>query len=212
MAYNIIFFDLDGTLIDPKIGILNAVQYALAKFKIKEDLKTLLPFIGPPLNKSFEKYYGFSEKKAMQAVMYYREYFLPRGLHESIVYKGIPELLEKLNKTKKALYIVTSKPTFMAEKVALHHKLDKYFKKIIGSKPDLSNAAKATLIKKALTLNPEKQSVVMIGDREHDIIGARANKIDSIGVLYGYGTFEELTKIKPTNMVKSVAELEKYLL
>jgi phosphoglycolate phosphatase len=211
--YKTIFFDLDGTLIDPKVGILTAVQYALAKYNIKEEFETLLPFIGPPLNKSFQKYYGFSEEKSMEAVGYYREYFLPKGMYESTLYKGIPELLTKLKTTNKTLFVVTSKPTYLAEKIVTYHKLDTFFDKIVGSKPDLSNAAKTMLVKEAISFlpNEEKDSFVMIGDREHDIIGAKANGIDSIGVLFGYGTLKEVTNAKPLYTAKTIKALEKCL-
>jgi phosphoglycolate phosphatase len=133
MAYTTIFFDLDGTLIDPKIGITKAVQHALSKFNIHEDLESLIPFIGPPLDKSFQKYYGFSEEESMQAIIFYREYFIPTGMYESFVYNGIFDLLKKLKETNNTLFVVTSKPTWVAEKVIKHHKFDDYFEKIIGA-------------------------------------------------------------------------------
>lgn len=214
MPYQTIFFDLDGTLIDPKLGITKGVQYALDKFGITENIESLTHFIGPPLNKSFHKYYGFTEEQAMQGVRYYREYFTPVGLYESTRYQGIIELLTKLKETNKKLFVVTSKPTFLATEVVRFHKMDSFFEEVCGCLPDLSNADKTTLIKETLAVIPDvhKQSVVMIGDREHDIIGAKNNQIDSIGVLYGYGLQEEITNIKPTHMVNSIKELEKYLL
>ncbi len=213
MPYKIILFDLDGTLIDPKIGITTAVQFALSKYGIQEERNNLLHFIGPPLNKSFQKYYGFNDKESMEAVTYYREYFLSKGMYESNVYKGIIDLLEKLNKFQKKLYVVTSKPTYFAEQIVAHHGLDKFFEKIVGSKKDLSNADKPSLVDKALKLNKNelKSSFVMIGDREHDIIGAQANSIDSIGVTFGYGSVNEITNAKPTHIAKSIKELEIYL-
>lgn len=214
MTYQSLFFDLDGTLIDPKKGITNAVQYALKQYGIHEDTDDLLHFIGPPLNKSFQKYYDFSEEKSMEAVVFYREYFLPQGYKESTLYDGITELLDKLNQSGFSLSVVTSKPTFMAEHVVKHHDLGKYFETIKGSKRDLSNVDKPTLIKETLALFQEKprHSFVMIGDREHDIFGAQANNIDSIAVGYGYGSEEELKNSKPTYLVNSVADLEKLLL
>ncbi|HSX08564.1 MAG TPA: HAD hydrolase-like protein [Candidatus Saccharimonadales bacterium] len=213
MAYSTIFFDLDGTLIDPKVGITKAVQYALSKFEIKTELDALVPFIGPPLNKSFQKYYSFDENKAMQAVSYYREYFVPKGLQESTVYDGIRDLLEKLQQNRFSLAIVSSKPTFIIEEVAKYHKLTHYFDKIIGSLIDLSNVDKPSLVKESLEqFDKPKSTVVMIGDREHDSIGAQANGIDSIGVLYGYGSKEEITNIKPTYIVKNVHELTELLM
>lgn len=216
MNYNYIFFDLDGTLIDPKLGITKGVQYALDKFGITEDVENLKHFIGPPLNKSFHKYYGFTEEQAMEGVKYYREYFTPIGLYESTRYPGIIELLTKLKEANKKLYVVTSKPTFLATEVVRFHKMDAFFEEVHGCLPNLSNADKTTLVKETLQLcsaeQTDQNSFVMIGDREHDIIGAKNNNIGSIGVLYGYGSQEEITNIEPTYMVNSIEELEKHLL
>jgi len=116
----------------------------------------------------------------------------------------------------KKLFVVTSQPTEFAEEILRHHDLDKFFQQAIGCKMDLSNADKTTLIKETLQLclteQTDKNSFVMIGDREHDIIGAKNNNIDSIGVLYGYGSREEIINIAPTYMVESIEELENYLL
>lgn len=214
MNYKYIFFDLDGTLVDPKLGITKSVQFALDKFGITEDVNSLKHFIGPPLNKAFHKYYGFTEEQAMEAVGYYREYYAPIGLYESTRYRGITELLTKLKHADKKLYVVTSKPTFLAVEVVRFHKMAEFFEDVHGCLPDLSNADKTTLIKETLEMIDEqnKNSVVMIGDREHDIIGAKNNGVDSIGILYGYGSREEMTNIAPTRMVQSIEELEKYLL
>lgn len=214
MTYQTIFFDLDGTLINPKDGITKSAQYALSKFGIDAKLEDLVPFIGPPLHKCFELYYGFSEEKAMQAVMYYREYFIQHGIQEAMLYDGVVSLLEKLKQKNKTLNVVTSKLILYAPKILEEKNIYHYFDNIIATKPDMSNADKPTLVKEALTLYPEivKEAVVMIGDREHDIIGAKANGIDSIGVLYGYGTEDEMKKNNPTYIVESIEELGKILL
>lgn len=213
MAYSILLFDLDGTLIDPKVGITAAMQNALNKVGIYENLETLTRFIGPPLNVSLKEYYGFSDEQTQEVIRYFREYFIPEGMFDSIIYQGVPELLTKLKTNEKKLYVVTSKPTNQAERIIKHHGLDPFFEKIIGTKNDLSDADKTILIQETLAIHPdeEKQSFVMIGDREFDAIGAKANKIDSIGVLYGYGSLEELNKAKPTYLAKTIAELEQYL-
>lgn len=214
MTYQTILFDLDGTLIDPKLGITSAVQYALARFGINEDREALTPFIGPPLHDSFKNYYNFSEKKTLEAIQYFREYYLPKGMYESTVYRGIPELLTKLKKAKKKLYVVTTKPTFIAEKVVQYHNLFEYFDVIIGSQSTQMDADKTTLVAYALKREPteKKESFVMIGDREHDIIGAQANGVDSIGVTFGYGSHEEIKNAKPAYIVNTIKELDKCLL
>jgi phosphoglycolate phosphatase len=213
MAYTTIFFDLDGTLVDSKISITTSVQYALSQYNIRVKTDDLIPFIGPPLDKSFQKYYGFDEKKSMQAVYHFRDYRSREGLKTLTTYKGIPELLKKLKAHKKTLYIVTSKNTQDAHLVTKYVGLDGYFDLIIGCKPDLSNADKPSLISKALESQTKqsKESVVMIGDREYDIIGAHSNGIDSIGVLYGFGSHEEIKKSNPTHIAKTIEDLEKYL-
>lgn len=214
MAYQIIFFDLDGTIVDPKDGITNAVQYALEKFGIIEDQENLIKFIGPPLKYSFQQYYNFNEEQALQAIEYYRKKFIPEGLQKSIVYNGIEKLLDKLQKSGIQLYIVSSKPSFASKQIITYHGLNKYFKDIVGVDKKFIDVDKSTRIKEALLLEPKKpkNTIVMIGDREHDIIGAQANGIDSIGVLYGYGTEDEINNIKPTYIAKNIEDLEKLLL
>jgi phosphoglycolate phosphatase len=214
VAYAVVLFDLDGTVTNPIEGITKSVQYALAKFDIHEDTEALLPFVGPPLNKSFVKYYSFHETKAVQAVGYYREYFERRGIYENEVLDGMPELLQRLRDANKTLYVVTSKPTYYAEQIVRHFGLDKYFAKVIGSEMDLTNTEKATLVRIATNLHPDedKRTFVMIGDREHDIIGAKENDIDSIGLTYGAGSREEIVNAGPTYVAHTVRELERLLM
>lgn len=214
MNYNYIFFDLDGTLINPKDGITTAVQHALKQYNIHEHPDNLTHFIGPPMDKAFQEYYQFNEKQSKEAVQHFRDYYVPKGMFKSEVYNGIVTLLEKLQKENKAVCVVTTKATYQAEKLLAHHKLEKYFQHIIGSKPDLSDTDKTTLIKQALSFFPDKKKseFVMIGDKKFDITGAKNNGIDSIGVLYGYGSREEIASSKPTYVVNSIEELEKYLL
>lgn len=214
MSYKYILFDLDGTITDPKIGITKAVQYALAKYDIHEpSLDKLEKFIGPPLKDSFIDFYSFEEDKAVEAITYFREYFSDIGIFENQVYAGIPELLKALRKENIILAIATSKPTVFAKRVLEHFELEHYFDVIIGSHLDGTRTDKAEVIKYVLkTLEINKHSeVLMIGDRKHDIIGAKKNGIDSIGVLFGYGSREEMEVNQPTNIVKSVKELEKLL-
>ncbi len=208
-----ILFDLDGTLTDPMIGITKSVQYALKKYGIiEEDLWNLTKFIGPPLSHSFQKYYGFSEEEARQAVIYYREYFAPIGKFENVVYDGIPEMLALLKETGFTLAVATSKPEVFAKDILVHFELDQYFDFIGGALLN-GRTDKAEVIAYVLdTLKVEKEDVIMVGDREHDIIGAVKNQLDSVGVLYGYGDRVEHEAAGAGYVVETVEELKKYLL
>ncbi len=213
--YNFILFDLDGTLTDPKLGITKCVQYALAKMgMIEQDLDKLEPFIGPPLQESFAKLYGFDEKETTTAINFYRERFRVEGMFENEVYSGVPELLASLREQKKTLIVATSKPTVFAEKILQHFQLDQYFDLVVGSHLDGTRTSKTEIIQYILDeySQYEKQQFVMIGDREHDLIGANNTGIDSIGVAYGYGSLYELELVKPTCIVKDVQELQEKLL
>ncbi|MCP5069416.1 MAG: HAD hydrolase-like protein [bacterium] len=214
MRYPVVFFDLDGTLTDSTEGITKSVQYALAKFGIESDLEKLRGFVGPPLHHSFASQYGFDEDKAMQAVTYYREYFTDRGLYENRVIEGVPALLGALSGGGATLLIVTSKPRVFAERIVAHFDLGTHFQHVVGSELDLSNTDKPTLVRLALERLPAGQPgpVVMVGDREHDIIGATANGVDSVGVVFGAGSRDELEKANATHVVDTVAELHTLLL
>lgn len=190
MNYQYILFDLDGTLTDPKLGITKSVAYALKSYGIQvDDLDSLLKFIGPPLQESFVKYYGFSEEQGAEAVEKYREYFKPYGIYENKVYDGVENMLAELVKCGKKVILATSKPTVFANVILEYFHLDKYFTCAVGSELDGSRVKKGEVITEALRQAgvTDKSLAVMIGDREHDILGAKENGIDSIGILYGYG-------------------------
>jgi len=193
--YRYVLFDLDGTLTDPGLGITNSVMHALKKFQIEvEDRTQLYPFIGPPLHDSFEKFYGFTPEQSLQAVEYYREYFREKGLFENEVYDGIPEVLKQLRESGHVLMVATSKPEEFAVKILQHFGLCEYFDLVAGATMDKSRTRKEDVISYALaSCNvQDKASVLMVGDREHDIFGAKANGLASLGVLFGYGSLEEL--------------------
>ena len=210
MSYRIICFDLDGTLTDPTEGITKSVQYALARLGIDEpDRERLRPFIGPPLHQGFIQLYGFDEEGAWRAVEAYREYFARQGIYENLLFPGVPEMLAELRAAGRTLYVVTSKPTHFAAPIVAHFGLTDYFMRVIGSELDLTNADKPTLVRLARALHPDEPdgAFVMIGDREHDISGAQANDLASIGVTYGAGDAAEIAAAKPTHIAHSVAEL-----
>ncbi|MDD3173394.1 MAG: HAD family hydrolase [Herbinix sp.] len=190
-----ILMDLDGTLTNPKIGITKSVQYALNAFNTWEpDLDNLCKYIGPPLRVSFQEFNGFNEEEAEAAVAKYREYFAVTGLFENELYEGIDTLLAKLKKAGKTLIVATSKPEIFAKKILKHFKLEQFFTDICGATLDASRSTKEEVIRYALDKNgiTDYTSVVMVGDRIHDIEGAKNVGITSIGVLYGFGGREEL--------------------
>lgn len=200
--YNTVLFDLDGTLTDPGIGITNSVMYALKKFGMEvEERASLFRFIGPPLKDSFMEFYGFNEEKAEQAVTYYREYYRDKGIFENRVYDGIPELLQQMRKAGRKILLATSKPEVFAKQILEHFDLSQYFDLIAGSDLEGIRNTKGKVIYYALStyagqtgqsMEMLKQQSVMVGDRHHDIDGAKENQIASIGVLFGYGDREEL--------------------
>ncbi|AJQ25393.1 HAD family hydrolase [Pelosinus fermentans] len=212
--YEIILFDLDGTLTDPKIGITSSVQYALQEMGIKEeDPDVLIPFIGPPLLASFKEFYHMSDQEAVQAIGYYRERFSVTGLYENKVYAGMEELLASLKNQGKKLIVATSKPTEFSVQILEHFGLKQYFAAIVGSNIDGTRTEKSDVIEFALTGEniTDLSKVVMIGDRKYDISGAKKNHIDVIAVAYGYGSQEELAAADPNYIVSSVSELASLL-
>ncbi len=214
MNYKYIAFDLDGTLTDPAEGITNSVAYALSKFGIKvSDKKTLSCFIGPPLIGAFMEYYGFSKENAEKALGYYREYFAPKGIFENAVIEGIPELLAELREKGKKLYVATSKPEPFAIQILRHFGLDRYFDGIFGSTMDETRNTKDAVIAYALLKSgADKNDTVMVGDRHHDIDGAKENKMKSVGVLFGYGDRAELESAGADDIAETVKELKQILL
>ena len=213
-SYSTILFDLDGTLTDSSQGIINSIIYALEKFDINDyDMSLLNKFLGPPLHESFEKFMGFDKEKSLQAVKFYREYFSSKGLLENEVYAGVNDLLQNLKENGKTLVVATSKPQPFTDKIMEHFDLAKYFDFIAGSNMDTTRSKKAEVIEYALSeCNiKDKSKVVMIGDRAEDMIGAQSVGIDSIGVEYGYGTFDELKNAGATYIAKTVDELEDLL-
>lgn len=215
MAYHYILFDLDGTLTDPGAGIVNSVLYALRHYGIEGDREFLRRFVGPPLFDSFIEFYGFTEEQAREAVEYYREYYRVQGIFENRLYPGIPELLAKLTEQGKILAVATSKPTVFARQILAHFQIDHYFaaEMVVGSYLDGRRIKKAEVIGAVLALlPPEREKIVMVGDRKYDVEGARANGIAAIGVTYGYGERSELEKAQPDQIVHSVPELLNFLL
>ena len=196
-GYKICLFDLDGTITDSAPGIVNSVIYALKKFGIEEtDREKLLQFIGPPLTESFHRFYGFTEEESWKAVEYYREYYAEKGIFECTVYEGLEDALKKIKESGRKILVATSKPEVYAKRIIEHFGLTKYFDYIAGMELDGGRGMKAQVIEYALETCKIKNrdEVLMIGDREHDVFGAESLGIDCVGVLYGFGSREELEK------------------
>lgn len=194
MRFETVFFDLDGTLTDPGLGITNSVMYALEKLGYAvPPRQELYRFIGPPLLDSFMNFYDMDEAKAEEAIRLYRERFSVTGKFENQVYPGIPELLQKLKDAGCRLVVATSKPEEFSVDIVEHFGLAGYFDAVCGSTMDHSRGSKGKVIAYALeSRSIDPATVIMVGDREHDVLGARENGLPCIGVSYGYGSREEL--------------------
>ena len=211
MRYQYLLFDLDGTITDPKVGITTCVQYALEHFGIHEPNNDKLePFIGPPLQDSFEQFYHMDAETAKQAVAKYRERFQTVGLYENEIYDGMADLLKTLKEGSCRLAVASSKPTVFVKKILEH------FDVVVGSELDGSRTKKEEVVQEALRqLDPKGQAssgqMVMIGDRCFDVQGAKAHHLDSIGVAYGYAAEGELQQAGATFVVDTVQQLKELL-
>jgi len=213
--FSTILFDLDGTLTDSKTGIIKSVQYALDYIGIKAgNNNDLSNFIGPPIRQSFKEFYDFDDNTVEKAVEKFRERYFSVGVYENEMYKGIDVLLSMLKGKGKTLLVATSKPVPLANTVLSHFRIDNYFTFVSGAEMNGNRSEKTEVIEYALEQNNiiDLSSCIMIGDRKHDIIGAKSVGIKSIGVLYGYGGFEELSEAGADYIVKNVNELSELLL
>ena len=208
-----ILFDLDGTLTDPKEGITKCVAHALKYFGIERDAEKLTEFIGPPLKEQFMEYASLSESDAIKAVEVYRERFAPIGKFENKVYDNIHYVLEQLRNNRKTLAIATSKPLIFAKQIADKFELSPYLEGVYGSELDGRNTDKALVIKEAMEkMGANSTNTVMVGDRIHDLIGAKKNNIPFVGVAYGYAKKGELEAGGAEIIAKSPLELLEILI
>lgn len=209
--YEYVFFDLDGTLTDPGEGITNSVAHALRRFGITPpDRAELYKFIGPPLKDSFAEYFGMTEPETALAVEYYREYYREKGIFENKVYAGAREMLGQLKDAGKKLVLATSKPDIFAHLILEHFNLSEFFYFEAGAKMDESRTKKAEVIAFALDecgLRSKTDSILMVGDREHDVLGAAAHGIVTAGVTFGYGSEEELLSAGAKYIAHSPSEI-----
>lgn len=214
-SYQTILFDLDGTLTDSAPGITNSVAYALQQMGCPVPAPPVLRrFLGPPLLDSFRTYCGMGPEQGREAARLYRDYFQARGIFENSVYDGIPAPLQALKSAGKTVVLATSKPEHFAKIILEHFGLLPFFDVAAGASMDESRTKKTDVILYALSLAgvTDKSSVVMVGDREHDILGARAAGLDSIGVLYGYGSRAEHEAAGATAIAPTVEALQRMLL
>ena len=213
--FDYLFFDLDGTLTDPALGITNSFIYALKYFGIEiPSYEKLCTFIGPPLNDTFKNLLNFEEEKIPEAIKKYREYFADKGLFENSVYPGIPELLSELKQAGKKLVVATSKPEDYSVRIIEHFGLTQYFENVCGSLHDTTRTTKDEVISFAIERNniSDKSKILMIGDRKHDILGAKKVGLKSCGVLFGYGSREELETAGADFIAKDISQLRSILL
>jgi phosphoglycolate phosphatase len=212
--HDAILFDLDGTLTDSAPGIVACMRYALDEMGIPHpDDATLRTFLGPPLAETFGHHFHLSGADIDRAIAIYRVRYHDVGLFENSVYADVPEVLAHLDATDAVLAIATSKPTYSATRILERFGLAGHFAFIGGAELDGTRHAKADVIAHTLlhlqlagTL-PDRAAIVMVGDREHDVLGARAHDIDCIGVLWGYGDADELTAAGAVGLCAAPADL-----
>lgn len=214
MKYKNIIFDLDGTITDSKPGIVKGVQYALHCYGVDEpDLDKLTSFVGPPLYQSFMDYLGCPEDEAKEVVECYREYYAETGLYENAMYEGVEALLYALKEKGYRLLIASSKPRLYVKRILSYFRVMRYFDIVEGSELDSKRTDKAELLSYVLEKwNLKADECIMVGDRKHDILGAKANGMDSIAVGYGYGSEDELSKAGPTHFFSTIEEVKNFFL
>lgn len=208
MKYKAVFFDLDGTLTNPELGITNCIRYAAEYYGVKTERENLRKYIGPPLADSFMELLGCDEAKANEAVAKYRERFSPIGLYENEIYPGVVQTLAQLKEKGYVLCTASSKPQKFVDTILEHFDIKKYFDFVGGATMDGSISKKEDVINHVLAqtgFTPDK--VLMVGDRLFDLDGAEEFGMDAVGVLYGFGSYEELSACKSIALIENIGEL-----
>ncbi|MGE5427828.1 MAG: HAD hydrolase-like protein [Methylococcaceae bacterium] len=214
MSFSHIFFDLDGTLTNPRLGIGNSLRYALRQMHIDGYSDEILEsFIGPPLQQGFSTLFGLSESHTTLAVEHFRTYFGDKGWCENEPYEGITELLEELHLAGKKVYVVTSKLEKYAQMIVRHFGFDRYLDDLQGAEYSGKHSSKGQLIAQLMERNQlvPSTSIVMVGDTHYDILGAKEQGISSVAVAYGFGSHQSLIACNPDYLVDSVDELAELL-
>ena len=213
--YQYLLFDLDGTLTNPKEGITKSVQYALRHFGIEvADPDTLTPYIGPPLIPSFMEFHGLTQEQALEALQVYRKRFESVGLFENEVLDGVPEMLCSLKQKGRYVAVASSKPEAYVRRILEHFDLLQFFDKVVGASMDEKLSAKKDIIGEALRRmgkSPGDQDVLMVGDRMHDVEGAKLCGLDSLGVYTGFAPEGELEEAGATYVFHTIKEMADFL-
>jgi len=217
-VHHTILFDLDGTLTDPFEGITRSIRHALVALGVEAPTQPELRWcIGPPLRVSFPKLLGTDDVTRVEAaVTAYRERYGTVGLFENVRYEGVPEMLRALRDEGRRLFVATSKPRVVAERIVAHFELASHFERVYGAELDGRFDHKDALLAHLLdTEQLAPEGVLMVGDREHDVRGAGANGVRALGVTYGYGSLAELTQAgavatvdRPADVVAAVRALD----
>jgi phosphoglycolate phosphatase len=212
--YKYIAFDLDGTLTDPESGLTSGFAYALSKMGISYGDKTdLSRFIGPPLKAEFRAVYGMSDAEAEECIRLFREYFSVYGWWDNRLYDGVPQMLSALKSAGKTLLLATSKPDVFANKILRLFDIAKYFDFVGAATLDHTRVEKSEVLRYALeSVGADFNSAILVGDRVYDAEGARTCGIDSLGVLYGHGSLEEIKSSGFTYAAESVSDIAKILI
>ncbi len=210
-----ILMDLDGTLTDSKEGITKCLQYALEYFGVQIDnLNSLEKYIGPPLEQTFREGFGFGKEQAEVAIEKYRERYTPKGMYENHLYAGMEEALQRLKESGKVLIVATSKPEKFAITILKHFGIDGYFDDICGADPSVGRNKKEEVIRYVLEKHEltDLSDILMVGDRKYDIEGARMCGLSCMGVLYGFGSREELEEAGAEYIAETVEDMVQILI
>ena len=208
--YDFYLFDFDGTLCDTTEGIFNSVIYSLKCYGIEEsDMEKLRFFVGPPLFESYKTLYNVSDDDANWLIAKYRERYKDKAAEESCIYEGVKDMLSALKGRGKKIAVASSKPKKFVDEISQYHDIYKYYDFVSAEDFKNNHSSKEDLINRCINFfgNPEKEKVIMIGDRFYDINGAKAVGVDSAGAVYGFGTEEELSKAGATYILNSPKDL-----
>lgn len=208
--FEYVLFDLDGTLTDSEVGIVNAALYALDKYNITvNEIGELRKFIGPAIQEAFSTDYGFEEEEVEEVIKTFREYYAEKGVYENKVFPGIVEMLVELKKRNKKLAVVSSKAEVFTHRILEHFDLLKYFDYVASATLDSTKTKKVELISEVIEHFDidDLDKVVMVGDRKGDIRGAAESGVTSIAVLWGYAADDEIEKHKPDYVAEKVEDL-----